>query len=163
VRKIKKKTSLTMDENLIKQAKDNNLNMSALAEEAIKNALNETNNLQRLKIRKTKLKQQIEQNTVELERVEELIEMEIKEGKFNKIILCLAIIGMMGLLSFPFVTNNLISTTLTDDLTIEYSGEVEVLIPNRLGTTTVDLGNYYFSDDNVTRVKLINPSYLYIE
>lgn len=167
VRKIKKKTSITIDENLVKQAKDNKLNMSALAEEAIKNALNETSNLQRLKIRKTKLKQQIEQNTIELERVEELIEIELKVGKYKikegnyKLILGLLIIGLMGLLAFPFVSNTLISTTLTDDFIVEYKDEGEVIIPNWMGST--EFGNYSFPDNNnITIVKLNNPSYLIV-
>ena len=171
-----------MDGDLVKQAKDNNLNMSALAEEAIKNALNETSNLQRLKIKKTKLKQQIEQNILELEKVEELIVMEIKKDKYNikedkykiekskpkiekvkhKIILGLFLIGVMGLLTFPFVSNNLINTS-SDDFIIKSTGDGEVVIPNWLGTTT-KLGNYSFPNSTIVNtVKLINPSYIPID
>jgi len=175
VREIKKKTSITIDENLVKQAKDNKLNISALAEKAIKNALNETNYLQRLKIRKTKLKQQIEQNTLELERVEELIETEIKESRYkikeekfkiqerkNKIILGFAIIGLIGMLALPFMSNNLMSSS-EDDFIVKNKGmESKVIIPNWMGTAK--FVNYSFSDDdNVTIVKIRNPSYLILD
>ena len=82
-----------------------------------------------------------------------------KETVITVTILALFILGLIGLLTFPLMTDSLISTTSVNDFKIEYKGEVELIMPNWMGTTT-ELGNYSFADDNVTVVKLRNPSYL---